>query len=107
MSHNPRLADKQGLDTTTREIIDKLHLLRDYIEIEAGFNNRTDQDQKDLYNVWFENEKLLQKLWKFPDNEDYIKFWTFSGCSCPKMDNDDNYPYGRYIKVQDCILHGW
>jgi hypothetical protein len=23
------------------------------------------------------------------------------------MDNDDNYPYGRYVKVQNCPIHGW
>jgi len=63
--------------------------------------------QKETYKIWYENEKLLQKLWKFDDNEDYIKFWNFPACTCPKMDNNDNYPCGRYVQVQNCPIHGW
>lgn len=107
--HNPKLADKQGLDEITREVIDKLHLLRDLIELSAEKQSEdfTEEDLKEHYKVWYENEKLLQKLWKFEENEDFIKFWNFPGCTCPKMDNNDNYPYGRYVTVQTCPIHGW
>ena len=107
MAHNPRLADQQGLDQLSRDIIDKLHILRDFLEYESAHVAKTDEAQRQLYNTWFENDKLMQKLWKFDDNEDNIKFWNFPACTCPKMDNNDNYPYGRYVKVQSCPIHGW
>jgi hypothetical protein len=106
MAHNPRLADQQGLDQLSRDIIDNLHNYRSLLENEVNFHN-TDLTQKELYDLWFSNEKLLQKLWKFDDNEDYIKFWNFPACTCPKMDNNDNYPHGRYVRVQTCPIHGW
>lgn len=115
--HNPKLADKQGLDHTTREVIDKLHILRDFLEDHARRLMTTNDSEeyevsvtdliKSTYDVWFENEQLLQKLWKFREDKDYIKFWTFPACTCPKMDNDDAYPHGRYVTVQNCPIHGW
>jgi len=32
------------------------------------------------------------------------KFWLESGCKCPKMDNENDYPHHSY-KSQDCHLH--
>jgi hypothetical protein len=114
--HNPALADKQDVSELNREVIDKLHILRDLLEnhsINLKGQDFTDSEhteveyQKEIYKIWFENEKLLQKLWNFPDNEDFIKFWNFPACTCPKMDNDDNYPFGRYVQFQNCPIHGW
>jgi hypothetical protein len=113
MAHNPVLADVQGVSEFNREVIDKLHILRDLLEErsinlkEQNFTTLEAEYQKHLYKEWFENEKLLQKLWNFPQDDNYIKFWNFPACTCPKMDNDDNYPYGRYVQVQDCPIHGW
>jgi hypothetical protein len=48
----------------------------------------------------------LQKLWGFPEDLNYYRFWNVVGCSCPKMDNNDRYPHGYYVTNADCILHG-
>jgi hypothetical protein len=116
MSINQKLADEQGVSELNREVINKLHVLRALLEdhsINLKEQDFTDTEyteveyQKEAYKIWFENEKLLQKLWNFPENEDFIKFWNFPACSCPRMDNDDNYPTGHYYKVQNCMIHGW
>jgi hypothetical protein len=110
MAHNPRLADKQGLDETTREVIDKLHIFQEFITESASETNADGEptyDVQALYKMWYETNVLLQKLWKFDLDEKYIKFWEFPRCTCPKMDNDDNYPSGYYVTVQNCIYHGW
>lgn len=108
MAHNPKLAEQQGLDETTREVIDKLHMLRSLLELESNCRN-TDITQKELYNIWFDNEKLLQKLWNFEDNSNFIKFWNFPACTCDRarMDQEERYPYGPYIMFKDCPIHGW
>lgn len=107
--HNPTLADKQGLDELTREIIDALHVSREALNIvgETARTDETNDRMKIIYDFWYKNEKLLQKLWKFPEDDKYIKFWEFGGCTCPKMDNDDRYPTEHYITVENCKVHGW
>lgn len=112
--HNPKLADKQNVSELNRKIIDKLHVLRYFIEenvrdiIESNEDgNDRDELIQENYETWFENEQLLQELWNFPKDDNHIKFWTFPGCACPKMDNEDAYPTGYYVKVQNCPVHGW
>lgn len=100
---NDKLAVKQGLDETTREVINKLHLLREFIE---DYKTTNPKKIKFLYKEWYENELLLQKLWKFKVDENYIRFWEFPYCTCPKMDNEDRYPTGHYIVHGDCPVHG-
>ena len=51
-------------------------------------------------------EFALQDLWGFPLDKNYHKFWNRPRCSCPKMDNEDNYPYGYYTIDCGCKLHG-
>lgn len=116
--HNPKLADKQNIDTTTREIIDNLHILRDHIVKDSvnhiNLSNNTGQNVhnyhiirvRDLYTTWFRNELLLQRLWKFKYNPSYIRFWDFPGCNCPVSDNEDRYPHGNYIISSKCMVHG-
>jgi hypothetical protein len=122
MAHNKDLADKQGVSELHREVIDKLHTLRYLIEsnvselmisfeeeeeLSAEGSDRLVELIKNNYDIWLENEKLLQKLWNFNDDEGYIRTWNFPACSCPKMDNEEAWPYGPYIKSQPCMIHGW
>lgn len=55
---------------------------------------------------WTANEFELQKLWGFPEDQQYHKFWKMQGCTCPKMDNEDAYPTGFYVNNGSCPLHG-
>jgi len=55
-----------------------------------------------LQNLEFE----LQELWGFPKNAKFHRFWDTETCECPKMDNNDAYPSGRYVISGNCPLHG-
>lgn len=60
---------------------------------------------RDALAAWRENQYLLQDTWKFERNPNYFREWTLPGCTCPKMDNEDRYPYGRVIS-DSCLIHG-
>jgi len=52
-----------------------------------------------------ECEKELQKLWKFEPNEAYYRHWIkLPGCTCPKIDNKENYGIKRIIDCS-CPYH--
>jgi hypothetical protein len=104
--HNTTLAKRQGVDETACKVINHLHILRDYLNDSVAYEDDADH-KKAIYSLWFENEKLLQKLWNFPEDENYIKFWTFSACSCPKEDNEERFPIGNYIQHSSCPIHAW
>jgi hypothetical protein len=57
---------------------------------------------KDLTLIEFE----LQELWKFPLDGNFHRFWEAPKCTCPKLDNEDNYPIGYYTVNLTCPLHG-
>lgn len=120
MAHNKELADKQGVSDLNRAIIDKLHTLRYLIEsnVEELMESMAEELSaegadhlveliKNNYDIWMENDRLLQILWNFPQDDNYIRDWDFPACSCPKMDNDDAYPTGHYVRSQTCLIHGW
>ena len=53
-----------------------------------------------------ELEFELQRLWGFPQDKEFHKYWLNIGsCSCPKMDNMDRLGYGRIINL-GCPVHG-
>lgn len=56
---------------------------------------------KDLTEIEYE----LQKLWGFPLDANYHKFWEYPKCECPVMDNEDRYPHSRIMNL-NCPLHG-
>lgn len=86
------------------EEIKRLHLNR--LRIENDIKNTDDSIQlKILANEFVENEFVLQDAWKFPRNGNFHKWWYLPKCTCAKMDNDDNYPYGYYSRSGDCPLH--
>lgn len=49
----------------------------------------------------------LQKLWGFPEDGRYHRFWLAPKCSCPKLDNEDLYPSIYYYIEGDCPIHGY
>lgn len=101
--HNPKLADKQNVSVVNRRVIDKLHILRELIEHEAGKED-SEFIAKRLYEEWVENEALLQELWGFPIDPNYVRFWNYPTCQCPKMDNEEYYGHGM-ITSELCKLH--
>jgi len=51
-------------------------------------------------------EFIIQDLYGFPMNTDFHRFWTMPHCSCPVMDNEDNYGSGFAVTSGECKIHG-
>ena len=48
----------------------------------------------------------LQKLWKFPEDARFHRFWETPRCECPKMDNEERYGTSYSAISLGCKLHG-
>lgn len=60
---------------------------------------------KSLAQDLTEIEFHLQELWKFPRDANFHRFWEYPKCTCPKLDNADDYPHMQHINL-GCPLHG-
>lgn len=63
------------------------------------------KELKELVKDITECEFELQRLWGFPEDIKFHKFWLTSGCTCPKLDNEDIYPSTNYWISGNCLLH--
>ena len=63
-------------------------------------------DMEGLAEAWTKYQFDLQKAWGFSEDRNFHRFWDIPACSCPKLDNNDNWPYGMYVKSGDCKVHG-
>jgi len=84
------------------EEIKNLHVKR--FEIEERMKDKS-SDMLALDKEWTENQFSLQDAWKFKRNKNFHRFWRIPSCKCPRMDNEDNYPYGRYAITSACGIH--
>lgn len=104
---NEDLVKRQGVTDLRLASIKVLHKER------HGYIQRMkdiDPSEKDVLR-WFakkitEIDEELQKLWQFPVNRDYHKWWEVPHCVCGVLDAKDSYgtPY-RHINGQ-CPVHG-
>lgn len=105
---NLELARKQNLSEDEVYKIGQLHysrkLLHDAIAQAIAAGNKT--VARAIAKALPEIELELQKLWKFKQDINYYKFWYVPGCSCCKLDSDDNFPYGPYYINNGCNIHG-
>jgi hypothetical protein len=100
---NKKLISKQNCEDNL-VLLKKHH--KERLKIEFKMGQCSDKNKlKKLYMDWFNNELILQELWKFEKDTRYFKFWTVPHCSCPKLDNIDAYPYMQ-IYSTDCPIHG-
>lgn len=53
-----------------------------------------------------ECEYELQGLWGFKADPRFHKFWLTPHCTCPKMDNEDDYGTEMMHIDRNCPLHG-
>jgi hypothetical protein len=83
-----------------------INLLHDAREIMFTAAETTIDNAKAIYPAWLALEAALQRLWGFDEDATYIKIWNYPHCSCPKIDNDDTYPFGYYTFNNDCPIHG-
>lgn len=101
---NPYLLDKQkawdNLTAIKAEHVIKLNIYEAIKqEVDKAALKCYAQNLTDL-------EFRLQKLWGFPKDARFHKWWWTPKCECAKMDNDDAYPSGCYTVNLSCPLHG-
>jgi hypothetical protein len=106
---NMNLAEKQVLTTKDIQLVELLHYIRKELfeELLSTEEDVIRTNRKEYTDKLWAIEEKLQEVWKFGVNQNYYRFWEVPRCTCPKMDNDDSYPYGRYVISSNCPLHGW
>lgn len=103
---NGRLILQQNLSESEVDHILRLHeyklTVRAKMKALPSDNPKIKDYAADLEQIEF----LLQDAWKFERNINYHKFWEAPHCTCPKMDNDDAWPSGYYVRNFGCPVHG-
>jgi len=103
---NPRLLEKQEI--TDPKVIQKLvdsHIEKLKIIEQMDMSN----DPVNLHNLAVDIEKIefkQQELWDLPKNRDFHYWYNVPKCTCPQMDNQDNYGTPYRIVNDDCPVHG-
>jgi len=102
---NPRLIERQNVSKEGVKKLVEIHLER--LKIEDEMENTDDPTLLHELALKRQNtEYRLQKVWGFPENSDYHRWWEVPKCKCPWMDNSDNYPTKYRIIRDDCPVHG-
>lgn len=101
---NKFLLDQQNCWTNLDAICEVHWLKLMFNDLIAHTNDPVELKElaKDITECEFE----LQRLWGFPEDIKFHKFWETNCCICPKLDNQDAYPFGYYVINHECQLHG-
>lgn len=101
---NARMVERQNLSPEDIEVVKALHLKR--IALHEVMETADESLLKELDEKCTKLEFEIQKAWGFKKDAKRHRFWERPRCSCPSMDNNDNYPTGIYSIDQGCLLHG-
>ena len=100
---NPQLIDRQDCWENVDDLVTK-H--KEKLDIYENILKEDDKEKlKEYAKKITEIEFELQRLWKFKQDRNYHRFWETPKCTCPKLDNEENYPIGYYTVSEDCPLH--
>lgn len=100
---NHRHPQYATLNQTQIQAINLLHVAREAMLTAA---NNDVESAKAIYPSWMALEAVLQRLWGFPEDVNWVKFWYYPYCTCPTIDNNDAYPHGYYSYSGSCPIHG-
>ena len=103
---NERLAVQQKVSDEALSAIVLSHQLR-WMLFETAKKITDPTKLKLLANVFTALEFEQQKLWNFPQDKNFHRFFDFPGCKCPRLDNIDALGTPYKIHSQDCPIHGW
>jgi hypothetical protein len=101
---NQRLIKEQDLSASQINDIINLHKSRIDIEIAVKL---TPHLAKEYFQQWTDIQNGLQLAWGFPVDENYLRFWDFPLCECPKLDNLERLGTAYKIYNETCPIHGW
>jgi hypothetical protein len=102
---NPKLIIQQGLD---KETIDELKLTHeDRFRIFEAMENTNDPEELREFAAQMEViEFEQQRLWGFPQDRNYHKWYLVPKCICPSSDNADRYGTEYRVINEKCPVHG-
>ncbi len=97
---NKHLVEQQKLSEEDVRKIQGLHCEKD-----ALYDQIEESGDPSILKEIEEVEFKLQDAWKFPRDVMYHRHWEVPGCSCPRLDSIDDYPYAKHYSG-GCPLHG-
>jgi hypothetical protein len=105
---NPELVFQQGLNDDEIEQLKELHVQRfeNYFNISVAVEEGDEKALADLLKEFTECEFHMQKVWGFPEDETYHRFWDIPACKCPKVDNIEKIGSPYKVINMNCPLHG-
>lgn len=102
---NSFLVHKQNISDEQLEALKLSHQLKHVLF--EGARSTSDPLKLKLLAVVFDTlESEQQKLWNFPVNTDFHRFFDLPGCTCPKLDNDERLGTKYHIYSKNCKIHG-
>ena len=100
------LALKQSISDEQLAALIMTHQLKEVI-FEAARQSLNEPLKLKMLGAMFSALEFEQKgLWNFPRGGNFNVFWSFPGCTCPKMDNEERRGTDATIKASDCPVHG-
>lgn len=104
---NPRLAARQGLTDLQIDELKDLHIKRCQLyERFTYFLTQENSYIPELLKEYTAGEFAMQRLWGFPEDANYHRFWDIPACTCPRMDNNERVGTPYHITSSECPLHG-
>lgn len=102
---NQNLVNRQKVSAEDVKKIVKLQTIRKYFYDFIELSNDKEEIRR-LDKIITQIEFQLQKLWGFPQNRNFHRWFDVPKCSCPKWDNADSLGSDFRIINPNCILHG-
>ena len=102
---NQNLVNRQKVSAEDVKKIVKLQTIRKYFYDFIELSNDKEEIRR-LDRIITQIEFQLQKLWGFPQNRNFHRWFDVPKCSCPKGDNADSLGSDFRIINPNCILHG-
>lgn len=103
---NRRLAERQAITDEQLDALKTSHQLRWMLFETAKQVYNKPVTLQMLASMFDALETEQQKLWNFPADPNYHRFFDFPGCKCPKMDNAEAMGTQYRIYSGDCSIHG-
>jgi len=99
---NTKLMKKLGISMDKKPEIKAMYQERERLRKELEVCT-IEEDAKQLFKAFTQNEYSLQRIWGFEGDWRYHKGYKLNWCTCPVLDNDD---YNEHIHYTlDCPLH--
>lgn len=102
---NPVLANRNKVSDENLAALRLSHIVREKL-FNMARKTKDSRKLKAFAELFEELEFEQQRLWGFPQDRNFHRWFDLPGCTCPKMDNEDAYSTDRRIVMHSCPAHG-